>query len=162
MLPLSHSTGYAIQALSCLEEPAGQPYLVRVVAECTGISPSFLSKVMQRLASGGLIIARRGRNGGVTLARPRAEITLYDLAMVMDGATWRDHCVMGLKDCSDEAPCELHAPWKHCLEPLLERMKRLTLAQMATRHTQCSDRCRAILSRKAQAPGHSCSCCEGE
>ena len=86
LLPLSQSTGYAIQALSCLEEPGGQPYLVQVVAECTGISPSYLSKVMQRLAQKGLIVAKRGKNGGVVLARPAREITLYDLAEAVDGA----------------------------------------------------------------------------
>ena len=159
LLPLSQSTGYAIQALCCLEDPGGQPYLVQVVAECTGISPSYLSKVMQRLAQKGLIIAKRGKNGGVVLARPAREITLWDLAEAVDGATWRDHCVMGLKECSDERPCELHAVWMAARDPLLARMRTLTLADLATQHNFGSQRCRAL----HQAPGRmgykkSCEC----
>ncbi|MEI6472932.1 MAG: Rrf2 family transcriptional regulator, partial [Holophagaceae bacterium] len=80
LLPLSQSTGYAIQALCCLEEPGGQPFLVQVVAACTGISPSYLSKLMRRLTQKGLVTAKRGKNGGVLLARRACEITVYDLA----------------------------------------------------------------------------------
>ena len=144
MLPLSQSTGYAIQALSCLEEPGGQPYLVQVVAQCTGISPSYLSKLMQRLAQKGFIVAKRGKNGGVMLARPAREITLYDLAEAIDGATWRDHCVMGLKDCSDDHPCELHGLWVATRDPLLAQMRTLTLAELAAKHEFNAKTCRAI------------------
>lgn len=144
MFPLSQSAGYAIQALSCLEEPGGQPYLVQVVAQCTGISPSYLSKLMQRLAKNGLIVARRGKNGGVVLARPSSEITLFDLAEAVDGATWRDHCVMGLKDCSDDQPCQLHDRWKSAKESLSAGMRALTLADLAPDHECCTLKCRDI------------------
>lgn len=161
MLPLSQSVGYAIQALSCLEEPGGRPYLVQVVAQCTGISSSYLSKLMQRLAKKGLIVARRGKNGGVTLARPASEITLWDLAEAVDGATWRDHCVMGLKDCSDDRPCELHAQWKATRDPLLASMRTLTLAQLAARHAFSANQCRALLSGDGEAPPSCCGCQKG-
>lgn len=159
LLPLSQSTGYAIQALSCLEEPGGQPYLVQVVAECTGISPSYLSKVMQRLAQKGLVIAKRGKNGGVVLARPACEITLYDLAEAVDGATWKGHCVMGLKDCSDERPCELHEIWKATRDPLLARMKTLTLSELAAQHDFNAAHCRNIhRENKGEKLGTTCGC----
>lgn len=159
LLPLSQSTGYAIQALSCLEEPGGQPYLVQVVAECTGISPSYLSKVMQRLAHKGLVIAKRGKNGGVVLARPACEITLYDLAEAVDGATWKDHCVMGLKDCSDERPCELHDLWKATRDPLLARMRTLTLAELAANHAFSAKTCRSLhQGNKAGTVTSTCGC----
>ena len=159
MLPLSQSTGYAIQALSCLEEPGGQPYLVQVVAQCCGISPSYLSKLMQRLAQKGLIVARRGKNGGVVLARPSTEITLFDLAEAVDGATWRDHCVMGLKDCSDEHPCELHELWTTTRETILSRMRMLTLADLAMKHDFNAQRCHAIhRGTENDQPTASCEC----
>ena len=159
LLPLSQSTGYAIQALSCLEEPGGQPYLVQVVAECTGISPSYLSKVMQRLAQKGLIVAKRGKNGGVVLARSASEITLYELAEAVDGATWRDHCVMGLKDCSDERPCELHELWKAARDPLIARMKTLTLSELAAQHEFNAKSCWDIhQGTRTEKRGSTCGC----
>ena len=144
LLPLSQSTGYAIQALCCLEEPGGQPFLVQVVAACTGISPSYLSKLMRRLTQKGLVTAKRGKNGGVLLARRACEISVYDLAEAVDGATWRGHCVLGLRDCSDAQPCELHHQWQAARDPLIARMKTLTLAELARGHDFNADTCRDI------------------
>lgn len=159
MLPLSQSTGYAIQALSCLEEPGGHPYLIQVVAECTGISPSYLSKLMRRLAQKGLIIAKRGKSGGVVLARPSREITLLELAKAVDSAVWRDHCVMGLKDCSDKAPCELHGEWLAARDSLLARMAHLTLADLALAHGSDAQRCLDLHQKGQSAPVlHQCGC----
>ena len=160
LLPLSQSTGYAIQALCCLEDPGGQPYLVQIVAECTGISPSYLSKVMQRLAQKGIIVAKRGKNGGVVLARPAREITLYDLAEAVDGATWRDHCVLGLKECSDERPCDLHSLWMAARDPLLARLRTMTIADLASQHSRTSQHCR-LIHRESSEIGFKKSCgCE--
>lgn len=150
MFPMSQSVGYAIQALSCLEEPGGRTYLVQVVAQCTGISPSYLSKLMQRLAKNGLIVAKRGKKGGVVLARPAREITLFELAEAVDGATWRYHCVMGFKECSDDQPCQLHDRWKSAKESLLAGMRALTLADLAPDHECCTLKCRAIHEVRAK------------
>lgn len=159
MLPLSQSTGYAIQALSCLEEPGGQPYLIQVVAECTGISPSYLSKLMRRLAQKGLIIAKRGKSGGVVLARPSCGITLLELAKAVDGAIWRDHCVLGLKDCSDHAPCELHEEWMAARDSLLARMAALSLADLALSHGSDAQRCQDLHQKEQVGlAAHSCGC----
>ena len=55
MLPLSQTTGYAVRALRCLQEPGGQPVLVEEVAEYTGIPRSYLSKLIHKLAKRGLV-----------------------------------------------------------------------------------------------------------
>ena len=89
MLPLSQTTGYAVRALRCLQEPGGQPVLVEEVAEYTGIPRSYLSKLIHKLAKRGLVVARRGHHGGVVLARPSTEITLEDLSDAIDGSAWR-------------------------------------------------------------------------
>ena len=53
MLPLSQTTGYAVRALQCLQEPGGHPVLVEEVADCTGIPRSYLSKLVHKLAKKG-------------------------------------------------------------------------------------------------------------
>jgi len=114
---------------------------------------------MQRLAQKGLIVAKRGKHGGVVLARSAREITLYELAEAVDGATWRDHCVMGLKDCSDERPCELHELWKATRDPLLDRMRTLTLAELAANHAFSAKTCRALhQGAKTGTSSTTCGC----
>jgi Rrf2 family protein len=134
MLPLSQTTGYAVRALRCLQEPGGPPVLVEEVAEYTGIPRSYLSKLIHKLAKKGLVVARRGHHGGVVLARPSSEITLEDLSEAIDGVAWRKRCLMGLLGCTDDTPCMLHGFWQETLEQILGRLRAVTLAELARHH----------------------------
>jgi Rrf2 family protein len=134
MLPLSQTTGYAVRALRCLQEPGGQPVLVEEVAEYTGIPRSYLSKLVHKLAKKGLVIARRGHHGGVVLARSSTQITLEDLSAAVDGVAWQKRCLMGLLGCSSESPCLLHEFWQETLEQILVRLRSVTLADLALHH----------------------------
>jgi len=134
MLPLSQTTGYAVRALRCLQEPGGRPVLVEEVAEYTGIPRSYLSKLIHKLAKKGLVMARRGHHGGVVLARPSTEITLEDLSEAIDGVAWRMRCLMGLLGCSGENPCLLHGFWHTTLDEILAKLRSVTLADLAENH----------------------------
>lgn len=134
MLPLSQTTGYAVRALCCLQEPGGLPVLVEDVAASTGIPRSYLSKLIHKLAKRGLVKARRGHHGGVVLAKASTEITLEDLSEAIDGVAWQQRCLMGLMGCSDENPCALHAFWQETLAQILARLRSVTLADLAKHH----------------------------
>jgi Rrf2 family protein len=108
--------------------------LVEEVAESTGIPRSYLSKLIHKLAKKGLVTARRGHHGGVVLGRASTEITLLDLSEAIDGTAWRKRCLMGLLGCSDAAPCALHDFWHETMEQILERLRSVTLADMARHH----------------------------
>jgi Rrf2 family protein len=134
MLPLSQTTGYAVRALRCLQEPGGKPVLVEEVAEYTGIPRSYLSKLIHKLAKKGLVHARRGHHGGVVLARPSTEITLEDLSEAIDGVAWRKRCLMGLLGCSAENPCMLHGFWHKTLDDTMAKLRSVSLADLAENH----------------------------
>ena len=153
MLPLSQTTGYAVRALRCLQEPGGHPVLVEEIAESTGIPRSYLSKLIHKLAKKGLVMARRGHHGGVVLARPSTVITLEDLSMAIDGVAWRKRCLMGLMGCTAETPCVLHDFWHETLEQILARLRSVTLADLAQHHDPGVERFRAGHGL-ANLPGH--------
>lgn len=143
MLPLSQTTGYALRALRCLDEPGGEPILVETIAEDTGIPRSYLSKLIHRLAKRGLVVARRGHHGGVVLARPAQEITLETLSEAIDGTAWRTRCLLGLLGCTEETPCALHAYWGAMRADILAHLSQVTLADMAQHRDPGVERCRA-------------------
>ena len=88
MLCLSQTTGYAILALSCLEEGDGENWiLVKDIATCTGIPKPYLSKILHSLQGSGLIRAKRGYRGGFALARPSSRINLLEIAAAVEGAS---------------------------------------------------------------------------
>ena len=52
---LSQTAGYAIVALSCLNERGDAWTLAKDIAECTGIPRPYLSKIFHKLENSGLI-----------------------------------------------------------------------------------------------------------
>ena len=142
MLPLSQTTGYAVRALSCMDDPGGRPVLVEGIADCTGIPRSYLSKLVHKLAKKGLVHARRGHHGGVVLARPAGQITLEDISDAIDGTAWQERCLLGLSDCSDASPCTLHDYWKRTREDILLHLRAVTLAQIERHPDPGVKRCR--------------------
>ena len=131
MHPLSQSAGYAILALSCLEDPGGSPVLVQDVAVWIGAPGPYLSKVFHALGKAQLVTTKRGRNGGVTLARPAREITLETIAVAVDGEDWKESCLLGLSTCSDERACPVHAFWTAERKRIQAELQQTTLADVA-------------------------------
>ncbi|MAU47655.1 MAG: DNA-binding transcriptional regulator [Yangia sp.] len=90
---LSKFTDYALRV--CLYLGAHQDRVVPIseITRAHGLSQSNLMKVVQQLVEGGFLKSTRGRSGGVTLARPAAEIRVGEVARFMEGDS-------GLVDCS--------------------------------------------------------------
>lgn len=135
MFPLSLTTGYAVLALNCMKSPGNEPVQVASVAASTGLPGPFLSKIVNRLAAQGLVTTRRGRKGGVTLARPADQITLVDIVAAVDGDDWDKGCFMGLRKCGvPEGYCPIHEFWLEEITRFREKMASITLA-----HLECFD-----------------------
>ena len=127
MLPLSQSSGYAVLAMSCLQDPGGKPTLVVDVAARTGFPRPYLSKMIHKLAKVGLVMAKRGNKGGVVLSLPAKEITLDLIAEAVDGVEWRNKCLLGFADCSDERACPAHTFWKSERDHIHDRLSAINL-----------------------------------
>lgn len=131
MFPLSLTTGYAVLALNCLEAPGGEPVQVASVAATMGLPGPFLSKIVNRLAVEGLVKTRRGRCGGVTLAREASNISLEEIVRAVDGENWDKGCFLGLRTCRvPEGRCPLHQFWLDQIEVFRARMASVSLADL--------------------------------
>jgi Rrf2 family protein len=75
----SSTVEYALHAMAQLASENSAFSTVQQIAKKTRISPPYLAKVFQDLGRAGLITARRGRNGGVKLAKPAHRISLLDV-----------------------------------------------------------------------------------
>src|SRR5512139_2261819 len=101
MMTLSQSTGYAINALTCIAEHHGEPVLIRDIARLAEIPAPYLAKLMPKLAAAGLVQSKRGFNGGVKLARDPGEITVFEIVEAIDGPSSPNECLLGMAVCSD-------------------------------------------------------------
>jgi len=121
----------AIWALVNLAEaPDGAFVGSREVARTIGAPPNYLSKQLQILAREGLVLSQRGSGGGFRLARSPAKITLLDVLAPIDQVHRWDRCVLGLGECSDEAPCLVHDRWAPVRGAYLTLLSELTIADL--------------------------------
>ena len=140
MMCLSQTTGYAMRALSCLQSARTQPRLVRDVAAETGIPRPYLAKVIGQLAESGLVEARRGQHGGVTLTRPAGQITLLEVVEAVEGKQWISPCILGLETCDEPGFCPAHEVWKRVRVQLEQKLRNTKLSQFidGTRASQAN------------------------
>lgn len=70
-----------------LEIAAHTPNLVKsdAIAESQQIPAKFLEQILSELRRAGLVTSRRGAEGGYTLARPAAEISVADVIRAVEG-----------------------------------------------------------------------------
>ncbi len=71
------------------------------IAESQMLSLKYLENLLATLKAAGLLISERGANGGYTLARPPAEITLLDVLRPLEDSLDIVHCTT-----ADDRRCE--------------------------------------------------------
>lgn len=141
----SSACEYAIRAASYLafrHDDEGALVKLRDIAEAEGLPPPFLSSILQRLVTAGLLRSARGPTGGYGLQRPPDRITLLDIKAAVDGTAELEACAVGLDACSDEMPCPLHDTWKPIRQQIRAYLEGTTLQDMAS-----------ALEEKRAAPG---------
>lgn len=130
MLSLSQSVGYAIQALTCLDEDPRKSRLVKDVAEETGVPAPYLAKLFKKLNDGDIVASKRGYKGGTWLRRSASEISLLDISEAIDGRKWLGRCLLGLDECSDSRSCPTHEFWKATRAEIEDRLHSTSLQEV--------------------------------
>ncbi len=128
---LSQSSGYAAAALGYVAAAGGRPMLVKEMAQAADVPASYLAKIIQTLARKSIVQTQRGVGGGVTLARPATEITLFDLCEALSDPVVDQTCMLGIAVCSDDRACPAHRFWTSQRARCHEFLKSTTLADVA-------------------------------
>ncbi len=132
-MKLGRESAYAIDGLMVLaHEPAGTMMLLRDIAESGGVPQTFLAKIFQKLARGGIVASSRGAIRGYALARRPKAIKVKDILLAVEGPEVFDRCLFWSDRCADSDPCPMHFRWKRVKENAIkELMERTTLADLA-------------------------------
>jgi len=103
----------------------------RDICNTQGITPAFLIKIMQPLRDAGLIKSSRGVAGGFTLAKPRDDISLWDIICAIEGPVHLNKCVIHDGHCSQNSTCKVHQVWHKASEELEHTLRKASLAALA-------------------------------
>lgn len=107
-----------------------QPLFARRIAAAQGISEPYVDQILMALRSGGLLISRRGRNGGYQVASPASEITALDVLEAVEGELSLVECLVDSSACDRRAGCVTHKVWRKATESLKESLASVTLEDL--------------------------------
>ncbi|WP_455479819.1 iron-responsive transcriptional regulator RirA [Bartonella sp. B23] len=89
---LTKQTNYALRMLMYCADNQESLSQIPEIAKAYAISEFFLFKILQQLVEAGFIKTVRGRNGGVKLAKPAAEISVADVVKVTEDNFYMAEC----------------------------------------------------------------------
>ncbi|WP_455478544.1 iron-responsive transcriptional regulator RirA [Bartonella sp. B10] len=81
---LTRQTNYAFRMLMYCADNEESLSRIPDIAKVHAISELFLFKILQPLVEAGFVKTVRGRNGGIKLAKPAAEISVADVVKVTE------------------------------------------------------------------------------
>ncbi len=86
-MKLSHKLEYACRVLAQLARTHGQEKLAHIeaLAEAEKIPANYLVQILNELRTAGLIVSKRGKQGGYALARAPEKIGLDEIVTAVDG-----------------------------------------------------------------------------
>jgi Rrf2 family protein len=104
---LSSKARYALRALVELARADGVQMTAGELAERADAPRKFLEAILLELSRRGVVVSRRGKLGGYSLARPAAEISFAEVIRVIDGPLALAPCVSRLSFRKCDATAEV-------------------------------------------------------
>lgn len=120
----------ASHIMAALGAGTGEPVRSTILAGSVNADPSFVRRVVSKLAKAGLVTTTRGKFGACALARPAAQITLLDIYRASAApapAACAVHCYAVAQD------CQVSRNIKGCMEGMLQEAQASFEASLARR-----------------------------
>lgn len=129
---LTDASEYALRAVLSLAQEPGQPLKVREIAETTHAAPGYLVKVLQTLTKAGILSAQRGSQGGFTLRRDPATLTVLEVINAIDPIERIRTCPLGL-EAHGQCLCPMHRRIDDALALIEQSFAASTIADLMER-----------------------------
>ena len=136
----SQTVEYALRAAVYLANHPHEPQKTRQIAKVTKVPMAYLSKVLQSLARGGIVVSQRGIGGGVRIARDPAELTILEIVQAVDPIRRISTCPLKLAAHGTRL-CPLHRRLDNALASIEEAFGSTTLAALLAEPTESVPLC---------------------
>jgi Rrf2 family protein len=136
-MKVSTRVRYAVRALLDVAVSGEQgPVSLRRISERQQISLLYLQQLVRPLIAGGLVRSTRGPGGGLTLARPAADITLSEIFRTIEGSFTPVDCVANPDACSRYKGCVTRDVWAEVETAVNRVLESTTLGDLARRQQE--------------------------
>ncbi|HEX2951453.1 MAG TPA: Rrf2 family transcriptional regulator [Armatimonadota bacterium] len=133
-MKLSTRATYGLRAVMAIAaSPAGEPVMIKDIAERQKLPATYLEQLMVPLRKSGLLSATRGAHGGYKLSRPAQTITIREIIEILEGP-------LELVECADITCCGLQPDacalkdlFSEATHAILHVFESVTLAELLER-----------------------------
>jgi Rrf2 family nitric oxide-sensitive transcriptional repressor len=147
----SQTVEYALRAVVFLANDPGSGRTTEQIAKATRVPQAYLSKVMQQLASAGLVRAQRGIGGGFSLLKDPNVLSILEVVTAVDPIQRIRTCPLGLASHGVNL-CPLHKRMDEALESVEDAFSRSTLAEILAEPTDSVPLCEFPVCKTPVAP----------
>ncbi|MBD3624030.1 MAG: Rrf2 family transcriptional regulator [Rhodobacteraceae bacterium] len=131
-MQLTSFTDYGLRMLMRMASAPDRAFSTAELAVEFKLSRNHLTKIMQRLAQGGIVETRRGVSGGARLRRDPGEIRLGDVVRLLEQGQALVECFRpDGNNCTIEGCCRLKVRLRHAEARFVEDLNQSTLADIA-------------------------------
>lgn len=123
----SKTTSYAITVLNFLGKHSDERYSARALNELFDIPWQYLRRLLTTLSKEGFIDSIQGRNGGFSLAKDPAEISIENIVEATEGMSVFNTCIMGFRECPFDVKCAMHETWEETRASIIKVLRTTTL-----------------------------------
>jgi Rrf2 family cysteine metabolism transcriptional repressor len=109
---------------------AGEHISARAMAAEQAIPAAILPQVMSDLVRASLVVPLIGRTGGYRLARPAAEISVFDIVTAVEGPDQDRGCILRNAACLSGGECVAHEVMAGAQAALVDRLRASSLATL--------------------------------
>lgn len=136
----SQTVEYALRAVVHLADKSPDPRTTDQIAEATRVPKAYLAKVLQSLVRAGLVQSQRGLGGGMSLARPPAELTILEVVDAVEPIVRIRSCPLGISSHGTRL-CPLHKRVDQALAMVQDAFRNSTLAEVLADPNQSRPLC---------------------
>jgi len=131
---LSTKSRYGTRAVLdiALQEKTVVP--LKDIAERQQLSLSYLEHLITPLIIGSILRSSRGREGGISLAKPPAEIKLSEIIQILEGPTVTVDCVKNSAVCERSEFCVTRDLWVEVNKAMDDVLQSTTIADLVEKH----------------------------
>ncbi len=132
---------YSLRMMIDLSQHYNEGFIaLKDISERQNISKKYLEQIVPFLNRSGLLIANRGHLGGYQLARPPAEITVYDIILSAEGSIYSVSCMDNNPNlCPNKDTCLTLPIWEGLHEVTTNYLNSITLLDILNSQKDISD-----------------------
>ena len=136
---ITSKSRYALKIMLDLSQCAPNEHTHRTgVAERQGIPLDYMDHILSRLRERQLIASIRGRGGGYRLARPPAQIDVWQIFSAVEDGFKPVQCLDSSHNCQVEAFCSSKDAWSQIAESIYSSLSGISLGNLVAKSSSAS------------------------